>query len=88
MGVYLLKSDPTLAIEDFPYFTILIWVVHPSLEGSGTPWVRAQESNQHPISFNTKPNKMTVAVLNLYASVFSSSTKKVWQNLNMNFNLI
>ena len=50
---------------------------HPSLEGSGTPWVCAQESRQHPISLDTKPNKMTVAVMNLYGSFLSSSTQKV-----------
>ena len=28
---------------------------HPSLEGMGTPWVRAQESRQHSVPLDTKP---------------------------------
>ena len=48
---------------------------HPSLEGIGTPWVRAQESRQHSVSLDTKPNKMTAAILNLYGSFLSSSTQ-------------
>ena len=42
---------------------------HPSLEGSGTPWVCAQESHQHPVLLDTKHNNMTVAVMNLYGGV-------------------
>ena len=43
---------------------------HPSLEGIGMLWVRAQESRQHPVALDTKPNKMTVVVRNLYGSFF------------------
>ena len=46
-------------------------IAHPR----GMPWVRAQESRQHPVSLDTKPNKMTVAVVNLYGSFLSSSTQ-------------
>ena len=48
---------------------------HPSLEGIGTPWVRAQESRQHPVLLDTKPNKMTAAILNWYGSFLSSGTQ-------------
>ena len=47
---------------------------HPSLEGIGMPLFCAQESCQHNVVLNTKPNKMTVAILNLYRSFLSSST--------------
>ena len=48
--------------------------LHPSLEGIGAPWVCAQESRQHPVSLDTKPNKMTGGILNMYGSFLSSST--------------
>ena len=48
---------------------------HPSLEGISTPWVCDQESRQHPILLDTKPDKMTAAVLNSYGSFFSSGTQ-------------
>ena len=50
---------------------------HPSLEGIGTPWVCDPESRQHPVSLETKPDKMTVAILNLYGSFLSSSTHHI-----------
>ena len=75
-------------IGKFTYFlTAWDWLLHPSLEGIGTPWVPHQESHQQPISLDTKPNKMTAAVLNLYGSFLSSSTQYVWQNLNWNFKM-
>ena len=48
---------------------------HASLEGIGTPWVCAQESRQHAVALDTKPNKMTVAVVNLYGSFLSFITQ-------------
>ena len=41
-----------------------------SLEGICTPWVCAQDSRQHPVLLDTKPNKITAAILKLYVSVF------------------
>ena len=46
-------GQPTLSTQDYR-------AANPSLEGIGTPWVCDQESHQHPVSLDTKPNKMTV----------------------------
>ena len=54
------------------------------LEGIGTILVCDQESDKHPVSLDTKPNKETAAISNLYGGFLSSST----QNQNLNFNLI
>ena len=43
---------------------------YPSLEVIGTPWVCAQDSRQHPVLQDTKPKKITAAILKLYVSVF------------------
>ena len=49
--------------------------VHPSLKGFSTPWVRDQESRQHPNLLDTKPDNVRAAVLNLYGSFLSSGTQ-------------
>ena len=42
----------------------------PPLEGISTPWVCVQEIRQHPVSFDTKADKMTAAILNFYGRIF------------------
>ena len=48
---------------------------HPYIEGIGTPLVRAQESHEQTALLDTKHNKMTAGILNLYRSFLSSSTQ-------------
>ena len=51
-------------------------LVHPPpLEGIDAQWVLAQQSRRQPILFDTKRNKMAVAILNSYGSFLSSSTQ-------------
>ena len=40
-----------------------------------TPWVRDQESHQHPVLLDTKPDKIAAAILNFYESFLTSSTQ-------------
>ena len=49
--------------------------MHPSLEGISTLWVCAQESRQHPVLIDTKPDKTTEAILTFYGSFLSSITQ-------------
>ena len=37
----------------------------PPLEGIGTPWACDRERHLHPVLFDTMPDKMTAAILNL-----------------------
>ena len=53
-----------------------LYCTTPFLEGIGTTWVCDQESRKHPSSIDTKPNKKTTAISNLYGSFFSSNTQK------------
>ena len=58
--------------------TVIQDLPHLSLEGIGTMWVCDQESRQHPVLFDTKPDKMTATILKVILIVseffFSSST--------------
>ena len=48
---------------------------HPSLERISMQWVCAQESRQQPVLLDSKPDKMTVAILNVYGTFLSYSTQ-------------
>ena len=75
-----LKGQPFqvfLTICIYFYFSnsMSAYLTHLPLEGIITLWVYAQESRQHPVLIDTKPDKMATAILKWYWSFLSSSTQ-------------
>ena len=81
----IIRKTLPLRCRDMKWLLTIAALLHPFLEGIVTPWVCGKESRQHPVSLDTKPNKIKAAILNQFEILFNIESSKKFERRKKNF---